>query len=49
MNRKEQLRNHIERERTILNGLLACGANVEEVYAQSCVVDALIEQYEDVK
>ncbi|HIR75630.1 MAG TPA: hypothetical protein IAB97_01780 [Candidatus Choladousia intestinipullorum] len=49
MNRKEQLRNHIEKERTILNRLLAGGANVEEIYAQSRVVDALIEQYEDVK
>lgn len=45
MSQKEQLINRIEKEREILNGLLRCGGRVEEVYRQSLVVDALIEQY----
>lgn len=42
--RREQLKNHIEDERKILNGLLACGAASEKIYAQSLVVDRLIEE-----
>lgn len=45
MEKKEQLINQIEREREILNGLLGCGGEVEEIYQQSLVVDGLIEQY----
>jgi methanogenic corrinoid protein MtbC1 len=45
MSQKEQLRNQIEEERERLNAMLAGGAQVEETYRQSLVVDALIEEY----
>ncbi len=45
MNGKEQLMERIEEEREKLNGLLSEGAEAEEAYRQSLVVDQLIEQY----
>lgn len=45
MSQKEQLINHIEEERSILDGLLKSGGKVEDIYRQSLVVDELIEQY----
>ncbi len=43
--RREKLKEHIERERKILNGLLASGADGAQIYSQSLVVDRLIEKY----
>ena len=42
---KEQLMKRIEEQRQILNGLLKSGGQVEEIYQQSLVVDALLEKY----
>ncbi len=47
MSRKELLRKNIEEERKKLNCLLEGGAEVEETYRQSLVVDRLLEQYMD--
>ena len=43
--RREKRKEHIEKERKILNGLLASGADRAQIYAQSLVVDRLIEKY----
>lgn len=43
--RRDKLKEHIEKERKILNGLLASGADGAQIYTQSLVVDRLIEQY----
>lgn len=45
MRNKEQLRKQIEDERRKLNSLLADSSTAEAVYAQSLVVDELLEQY----
>lgn len=47
MDTKEQLRRKIEEEREKLNDMLGSGERVEDAYAQSRVVDELIEQYMD--
>lgn len=44
MTQKELLINQIEKERDVLNGLVA-GRKVEEAYRQSLVLDRLLEQY----
>ena len=49
MTKKELLRKRIEEERQKLNHLLADGSKVEETYAQSLIVDQLLEQYMDCK
>lgn len=45
MSQKEILKHQIEEERGRLNGLLAEGKNMEEVYEQSLILDRLIEEY----
>lgn len=45
MVQKELLRERIEEERRKLDGLVECGAGMEETYRQSLVLDKLIEQY----
>lgn len=47
MKKKEILRKKIEEERQKLNHLVTNGLKVEDVYAQSLVVDRLLEQYLD--
>ena len=47
MNRNEQLRETIEREREKLNCMLAESGKAEEVYQQSLVVDRILEEYMD--
>lgn len=45
MSQKELLKCKIEEERKKLNLLVAQGRNIAEAYAQSLVLDRLIEQY----
>lgn len=47
MTKKELLRKNIEEERQKLNTMVENGGKVEEAYAQSLVVDRLLEQYLD--
>lgn len=47
MMNKEQLRDKIEEERMKLNKMVVSGVTTEEIYAQSLVVDQLLEQYMD--
>lgn len=47
MTEKELLRKSIEEERKKLNCLVAGGGKVEDAYAQSLIVDRLLEQYMD--
>ena len=45
MKQLEVLKDRIEAERRVLDGLLERGSRVDEIYRQSLVVDNLIVQY----
>lgn len=47
MTKKERIRDQIEEERKKLNSLVAEKSRAEEIYAQSLLVDRLLEQYMD--
>ena len=45
MDKMDELRTQIEKERTYLDELVSEGAGQEKVAEQSCLVDRLIDQY----
>ena len=49
MSQKELLKCKIEEERKKLNLLVAQGMNAAQAYAQSLILDQLIEQYMDLR